>query len=326
MIASSRALALGVALVLLPGVARADEPGAAPSEEQVEAGRTLYREARDLERQGRLREALDRGFEAYRTAPTPVTALLAGQLLAENGRLVEARELVRGVGGMPSSARETDKGREARQQAAVLSAALDMRIPKIAVAGGPAGAEVILDGKPLGSTDPGAWRGVDPGSHTLVARVGDRTCMSTHVTLAEGEERTIDLHDARATCEREAASAKAATPSSGAAPPPAAPEEGWRGRGMAIAGAGLVAIGVGTVLAVTAKHDYDSVASGCSPAGCDQNAFDVRNGARFRGDIATLVISVGLAAVVGGGVLWWTSPGPSAPGASAGPGGLGFRF
>lgn len=201
MTASSRRLALALALACTtPTLARAEPPAAPPTEAQVEAARALYRDARELHKQGRLKEAIEKALEAYRTAATPVTALEAGSLLVEAGRFVEARDLLRAVALLPVSPRESEKGREARQQAAQLAASLDARIPKIAVAERPRGADVLLDGKPLAQGDSNAWQGVDPGPHTIVVRVGERACATITATLAEGEERTIDLHDAAKTC------------------------------------------------------------------------------------------------------------------------------
>jgi hypothetical protein len=333
MIASSRAWLVAALVIVTPAVAKADPPAAPPSEEQVEAGRDLYRQALDLQRDGKMKEALERSLEAYRIAPTPVTAVLTALLLEGAGRLVEARETARSVGGMPLSPRETDRGREARQQAAAVAAALDARIPKIAVAGQPSGAQVSLDGRSLGPSDPGAWRGVDPGVHTLLVRIGDRTCTSVHVTLGEGEERTIDLHDVAASCPRDAsAPSPPVTSMAAAGSAPAATAFGdddasaWRNRGLAIAGVGVVALGIGSVLALTAKHDYDSVSAECPAAGCSQDGYDVRNGARLRGDVATVVLGVGVVAVVGGVLTWWLAPPPRGPHVSVGLGTLGGSF
>jgi hypothetical protein len=321
MTASSRPwLVAALAVVLLvPVSARAEPPAAPPTEQQVEAARALYREARELRRQGRTREALEKALEAYHTAPTPVTALEAGDLLVTSGRLVEARDLLRGVPLLPVSPRESDKGRDARQQAVSLAGQLDMRIPKIAFAERPPGVELILDGKPVASTDPTAWQGVDPGGHALLVRVDERPCTTVNLSLSEGEERTIDLHDAASAC-------RPAPPPPPPPPPPAAPvptpprvvtppletttpePAPWRWVGAAAVGAGAVAIGVGGYLALSAKSDYDSVAGECPARGCSQNGFDVRNGARSRADAATVVMSVGGVVLVGGGLLWWLAP------------------
>jgi hypothetical protein len=310
-------LALLAPLVPLP--ARAQPQAAPPSEEQVEAARTLYREARELHKQGHVKEALAKALDAYRTAATPVTALETGNLLVEAGRLVEARDLLRAVPLMPVSPRESDKGREARQQAASLGAQLDMRIPKIAFAARPPGVELALDGRPVASTDATAWQGVDPGALALAVRVDDRPCTTVNLSLSEGEERTVDLHDAAAACRPAppppAPPAPVAIVRLPVRPPAPAPEPTsvattgpWRWIGLTAAGAGAVAIGAGGFLALSAKSNYGSVAGECPTRGCNQDGFDVRNSARAQADVATVFIVAGAAAVVGGGLVWWLAP------------------
>jgi hypothetical protein len=321
MIASSNARLfawLALLALLVPLTARAQSQATPPGEEQVEAARGLYREARELHKQGRLKEALAKALDAYRTAATPVTALETGELLVEAGRLVEARDLLRAITLMPVSPRESDKGREARQQAAALGAQLDMRIPKIAFADRPPGVALVLDGRPVASTDAMAWQGVDPGAHALLVRVDDRPCTTVNLALSEGEERTIDLHDAATACRPPPPPhppALAPLPEPGR--PPAAPPEPrsvvasaspWPWIGGAVAGAGVIAIGAGGGLALNAKSSYDSVASQCTARGCSQDGFDVRNSSRAQADVATVVMGIGAAAVVGGGLTWWLAP------------------
>ncbi len=323
---------------LIPGVARADTPSAPPpTEEQVQAAKVPYREARELHRQGKLKEALERALEAYRMASTPVTALEAGHLLVEAARLVEARDDVRSVALFAVSPRESDKGREARQEAAALGAALDARIPKVAIAGRPASVDVILDGKPFTGTDPTAWLGLDPGAHALVVRSGERTCTTINVTLAEGEARTIDLHDVASTCRVDAvtppptetaappqpatalpgagrvtppvqATSPAPPPVSAPPPRPESPSAGWRWAGAIVAGAGVVAVGAGGGVALAAKSNYDSVAAECPARGCSLSAFDVRESARSQADAATVAMAVGAAAIAGGALLFFLAP------------------
>lgn len=330
---------LALVALSIPLPARAEPSATPPTEEQVEAARVLYREARDLHKQGRVKEALAKALEAYRTAATPVTALETGDLLVEAGRLVEARDILRSITLLPVSPRESDKGREARQQATALAGQLDMRIPKIAFAERPTGVELVLDGRAVASTDATAWQGVDPGAHALLVRVDERPCTTVNLSLSEGEERTIDLHDAAAAC-RPAPPPPGAPPPRAAArplppaplpPPPPPPGDGGGSRrwlGVATMGGGVVALGVGTYLALSAKSDYTSVAGDCPPRGCNQAGFDVRNSARARADVATVFLAVGAAAVVGGGLLWWLAP-SSAPSSSATravllPGGVAF--
>jgi hypothetical protein len=349
MIGSSRGR-VGV-LVLLAmaasaATARADAPAPVtpPTEAQVEAAKVPYREARELERQGKLKEALERALDAYHVASTPVTALQAGQLLAQGGQLVLARDILRSVALFPVSPRESDKGRESRQDAAALAATLDARIPKIALAARPTNVDVLLDGKAVAATDATAWQGVDPGAHTLVVRANDRVCTTINVTLTEAEARTIDLHDATAACRPEPAAAtpQPVTPEVAAAPaqsrvsdvpaPTAstaneASSPPWRWAGAALGGAGAIAIGVGGYLALSAKSDYDGAASECPSRGCTQAGYDARESARSRADAATITMVVGAAALAGGALLFFLPGGSSTHAAvGVGPGSVRLLF
>jgi len=322
---SSNAAALLLAvLVAFPRLAAAQT---APSQEQVEAARAPFREARELQREGKPAEALARMLEAYRIAPTPVIALEAGRLYAQVGRFVEGRDLLRNVTALPVSPRESEAGRDARKQAADLATALDARVAKLGFAGRSPGIDVLLDGRPLAPTEPSDWVPVDPGAHSVVARAGARACGTIALALAEGESRTVDLAEASRAC------ADRAPPLLHESAPRAAPEGAtsdastrWRWGGALLAGAGLVAIGAGTVLVIGAKGDYDSVSDECTPRGCSASAYDVRHSAHVRANTATIVTSIGAAALIGGGVMWLVLGQRKAPAQiGVGPGSAFFR-
>jgi hypothetical protein len=312
---------LGAALVLFACVpAQADSAAPLPSEAQVNAARVLYREARELERTGKVKEALEKALQAYDTAPTPVTALEAATLLVQTQQLVEAQNLARGVAAMPVSPRESDKGRAARQQAASLADALDVRVPKMAVGKRPLGVDALLDGKPL-PQDAMVWQGVNPGAHTLELRIGGRSCTTLHMVLAEREQRTVDLQDAAITCK--AAPTEASAP---AAPLPtptvvlpkpesqSSHDEGamshpWRPVAGVMVGLGAASVGLGAVFAVMAKTNYESVAKDCPPSGCSPSAYGTRKNAVNLGNVATDVTIPGALALAGGVILWLGDPG-----------------
>jgi hypothetical protein len=76
--------------------------------------------------------------------------------------------------------------------------------------------------------------------------------------------------------------------------------------GAVVAGAGVVAIGFGGVIALVAKSDYD--AASCPPRGCSRPAFDARESARSRADVATAAMVVGaIAATAGAVIFFWPS-------------------
>jgi hypothetical protein len=321
MIASSSRRAIFALALLVPITARADPPAAPPSEDEVEIAKGLYKEARVLERQGRSKEALDKALEAYRTAATPCTGLEAGQLLIEQGRLVESRDILRAVPMMPVSPRETDRGKECRQQSAVVAASLDTRIPKLAVSGRPKGVDLLLDGKILPPSESTAWQGVDPRPHTLLVRTEDRTCSTITVNLAEGEVRTIDLHDVAASCHLEpppepprpapVPRPPAPSPEPPATQPPPQQHTGpspLKWVGLTLGGVGVVALGVGGALALTAKSDYQSVNSECPGNVCDSHGYNVRTDARVRADWATGTMVIGGLAAAGGLLMFLLAP------------------
>ncbi len=237
-------------------------------------------------------------------------------MLVEDGKLVKARDIVRGVSGLPMSPRESDAGRDARRQAALLASELDARVPKISLAERPRDVDVLLDGRPFAPADSSAWQGVDPGAHTIVVRANEHACASIAITLTEGQVRTIDLRDAALSCRPPGEAAWLRTASSRGEPassPAPRSERGpvtWPWGGVALAGVGVVAAGIGAYVLVRTKADYDSVGAGCTPSGCDPAAFDVRHRAHEQANIATVAAGVGVAAI-GGGILWLVLGRPS---------------
>ena len=327
MTASNRVWFVGPIAFFLSVGARADPVPPLPTEEQITAARALYREARDLEREGKPKEALEKALAAYKTAPTPVTALEAARLLVEQQQLIDARDIARAVALLVVGPRETDKGREARDQAAALADAIDARIPKIAIGGRPAGVDVLLDGKPI-PADAMAWQGIDPGLHGLELRFGNHTCATLQVALGEGEDRTVDLREASLACLPKAPEAVpvapvpmqhavlARMPDESAADAHAA--HPWRPVAGVVAGLGVVSFGIGSYLALSAQSDYRSVDSQCTPD-CTRPAFNTRTSARSRADVATVVMISGAAVAGAGVILWLGDPGHSRPRVALGP-------
>jgi hypothetical protein len=78
-----------------------------------------------------------------------------------------------------------------------------------------------------------------------------------------------------------------------------------------------VGLGVGTYFGVAAlsKKGQETKANGCpdgSSGGCTSNGVDISKEAVRDGNISTVLLGVGAAAVVGGVVVWLTSPSASA--------------
>jgi hypothetical protein len=72
---------------------------------------------------------------------------------------------------------------------------LESRIPKLTVTRGKGAdtATIELDGTELGSGQLGSAVPVDPGTHTIVARVGNKKYLSEQVKLDEKQSKTFDV-------------------------------------------------------------------------------------------------------------------------------------
>jgi hypothetical protein len=81
--------------------------------------------------------------------------------------------------------------------------------------------------------------------------------------------------------------------------------------GLTLGGVGVVALGVGGVLALTAKSDYESVRGDCPGNVCTSRAYNVRVDARARADWATGTMIGGGVAAAGGLLMWLLAPGSS---------------
>jgi hypothetical protein len=106
-----------------------------------------------------------------------------------------------------------------------------------------------------------------------------------------------------------------ASPASGTAltdarpPIPSAGMSNRRIGAFVFGGAGLLAIGIGSAVALSARSTYDDTIGRCPGMIC--NSLDDKNtidGARSRGDVATVIWIGGLAALATGTVLWVTEP------------------
>jgi hypothetical protein len=330
MIGSSdrRALVLGCAIAAaIASPARvAQASPATPSESELAAARALYHDGVLLHREDKLDEARAKIVAAYRTAHTPVIALELAKIEAQLGHLAAAYGVARAVDDMPSSPRETDKGRDARREAAALAASLRGRTATLRIASpsGIDGAEIRVDGD---ASDEAAGTGssgstdivVDPGAHVVAIVAAGRTCASDRVSAQPGEARDVDLRDrAVATCAPPASNDVASRdpePSTDSPPTPApapaveprdAPATSpTRWFALGLAGAGAVTAGVGGVIALRAKSQYDSVAEQCPFGACTPSAFEVREQARAHANGATYAIALGLVGAAAGVALWF---------------------
>jgi hypothetical protein len=315
---SSR-VAIGLGVLLYAASVRA-APARAPTEADVAAAQALYRDARTLDRQGKLDDAITHAQSAFRLAPLPVIGLELGRLLLEAKRLADAYAVFSGLDALPASARESDRGRSARQEAASLAASLRGKLAALVFSlRRIEGVEVELDGAPVSGEALQQPVLVEAGVHNVTWRRDGRACASITVRLQEGDSRVVDLGDGMSACNpppvkdegKDAEPAAASpppraldlVPASGA--PPTRPPEASSSRPVLWIGAGAIGLGlvgavVGEYTGLKAKSDYEGVSAQCPAAGCSPAAYDVRVQARAASQEASIELGVGIGVALAG--------------------------
>jgi hypothetical protein len=157
---------------------------------------------------------------------------------------------------------------------------------------------------------------VDPGAHKVAVNASGLPPSTTSVTVKEGDHLDVPVHLGP--------DDPAAVPSASSAPvAPAAPaDEGvakpsglgpLRITALAIGGAGVVALGIGTYFGLDAiSKNNASHTQGCSGNACPQGGYDTREAAKSSASTSTVAIAIGGVLVAGGVALWLLAPHGSA--------------
>jgi hypothetical protein len=179
-------------------------------------------------------------------------------------------------------------------------------LPKDAAGNDVAGVRMSVDGAPAVETLAGRPVTLDPGPHAFKFEVAGQPSVERSFVLVEGtkdRQERIDVGPPVATPAHPNADGAATSP----------PAAGGTGNGQRVVGVvlgvtGIVALGVGGAIGLSAKSSYDG-APGCNGSVCQsQQGLNTRNSAIGTGNVATAVSIAGAAVAVGGGIVWLTAP------------------
>jgi hypothetical protein len=239
--------------------------------------------------------------------PACEDASVKGQKLAKGKQLIEARAEFR------KCAADTCK-QSRRDDCNAAIAALEERIPTV-VLEARRGTEqlrevrVTIDGAPAKEHLDGVAFELDPGEHEFVFTYAGET-VRVRQAIAEskkGQNVTATFTPAAKPVEPDkAVTAPAPAPS----PSPSVDTgtgSGQHTAGLVIAGVGVVGLGVGGLLGLSARSSANGV--DCPNNHCSSQAdADQRNAAVSRGNLASVFVGVGAALAVGGVVVWLVAP------------------
>ena len=261
---------------------------AQPSAAEKETARKLVKSGRKKLKTGDVPGAITDLRAAHEIMDVPTTAVALGKAQIEAGRLVEARDTLLSVARMPEAKREPGPFVRAREEAKLLAKEIEPRIPqlRIRIRGAPEGASVGVKVDDV-EIKPAALKvplSLNPGSHTIVTRLGEREKL-TDVNLIEGQKESLVV-DVSGLVEAEPQAAKDE-------PPPETEPAGTSPLvyvGFGVAGAGVL---VGSITGVMALSKKASVDEECVDNRCPPSTHDDIDSGRTLGNVSTIAFIVG---------------------------------
>jgi len=306
MTSARRTQLLAAALLTLAG-----SPARAQTSDPARAEH-LFQEGRSALEAGRYAEACPKLAESQQLDAGTGTLLALALCHDGEGKTASAWRELHAVVEESQRAGRADRVQLARARIA----ALEPRLSKLAVAvGTPApGLDVRRDGEPLPPAQWGRVAPVDPGEHVVRAEAPGRKPWRTTVTVGRGGDTIVVTVPALEDAGAQVSAAPGATE-----PPLGAPRGPDRTAGWLVGGAGVVALGVGTVFGFAALSEHGSASSQCPSSTCtDAAGVSLENRARTNAWIADAGIGLGLVGVVVGAWLVLRPQAAGAPAATAG--------
>lgn len=318
-----RALPLSIALcaTLLAGPAFGES-----SASDKAAAEALFDEGKKLMIQSQFPAACDKLEQSQRIDPGIGTLLYLAECYEKSGRTASAWATFREATSAARAAGQADRARQGQQRADRLEANLSkLTITVPEEVGSIPGFELHrgteLVPRPL-------WNiavPVDPGEHQIDARAPGRKPFVTKVKVAEQAGRAsvsippleVSQDAAAAPPPGEPETPPPGTPSEAASgstgtPPPAdqPPSDGSTQRTLAFVagGVGIVGVGVGTFFGLRAIKKNKDAEDFCEGTHCSKEAESLTDQAKHAALVSNIGFGVGAAALITGGILYFTLP------------------
>jgi serine/threonine-protein kinase len=283
------------------GVARAASP-----EEQA-AAQALFDDAKELVKSGRAAEACPKFEESQRLDPGLGTQLNLADCYERVGRTASAWTIY--VEVAPAARRE---GQDARaEHAEARAAALKPLLAKLTIVvpleRRVTGMSVTRDTSLVREAQWSVAIPVDPGQHTIFVEAPGKERWQTSLDVPAQSSSTVTVPVLK---DAPPGATSGAAP--GVAERPRDPHAGKAQRigGVALAGAGVVGVGLGTFFGLRAMSKKDDAS--CDGNNCpDSDSRELYEDAQSAGNVSTIGFIVGGLALAGGAVLYFTAPKPS---------------
>lgn len=300
----SMTLGLSVLALSLCGGPRAS----AQTRDELEKARTLFKEGVALSAANNCAAALTK----YRAvANVKMTAQVAFNIAECEERL---GKLVSALGNYRVAAVQAEgdaKSKDVSSRVGARIDALEPRIPRLIIKRGKGAdtALIELDGSELGASQLSAEIPVDPGSHTVVAKIGDKAYLHETILLEEKAARTFEVQLDLPPPKIEKPVIEAPPPP----PPPPPPQGRSKIPGAVLLGVGVASAAVGVGFIVLRGGTLSELDKKCGgDTSCPPSAAPLADQGKLYTGLAEATFAVGVVGVITGVVLLATS-GPSAP-------------
>lgn len=303
------------ALLSAPPSVRADEPPKSPADaSNAAAAQALFDEGVHLMEAGRFGEACPKLATSQKLDPGAGTLLDLGTCYEKNGQTASAWATFEEAENAARRASHDDWADRAHAHVVALEPRLERLVVAVDQGAVVPGLVVQRDGH---AVEPSAWGvaiPVDPGTHEVRASAPGKRDWSTTVELrTEGASSTVTVPALESLPAPPAAStAPAPQPAMIVSPERPAPSFWTTQRvvGVALAGAGLIGIAVGSGLGLDAQAKYDdAIDNDCPGRGTACTAAGVQEGQDAHGiATASTIVFVSSAAVFAAGAVLFFVP------------------
>src|SRR6188768_1594651 len=179
-------------LLLLPAlpVLLDARPAVAQDKKELSKARAQFQRAIELEQAGNYATALEQFRDVGQVRMTPQVRFHIASCEEKLGRLVTA------LGGYQLAYADADSvGDDFKAEVDAAVTRLQASIPKLVIQRGPGAeaAEIQLDGVALGASSVGVSVPLDPGPHSVSAKAPGALPFNQTVSIAENEQRSVDV-------------------------------------------------------------------------------------------------------------------------------------
>lgn len=277
----------------------------APVASAQETSASLFSEGQRLMAEKKYAEACPKFEKALSLSPGVGTKFNLGDCYEKTGRPASALKLFREVEDTTRQVGQTERATAAKQRAD----GLEPRVPTVVVVApwlaAKSNATITVDGKEVKHDDVSKPIKVDFGAHEAIARWSDKETRASVQIEKDGESKKLVLDEPGFV-----AAPTPPPPPITEGPPPepeSSPGKTQRIIGIVTGSAGLVMLGVGGIVVLGAKSDYDEATKTCGTS-CPRDETTKANDARSSANVGGIVFGVGAVALVTGIVLFATAP------------------